>query len=218
MSDDLVQLSNATRRYIVGSNIVFALKEVSCAVKSTDHIAVMGASGSGKTTLLAMMAALDEPDSGTVSWPSVLNKASLRPKHISVSFQSASLLPSLTIKQNVEVPLLVLGERNSSDLADEALDRLGLLNLSERFPDEISGGQAQRVALARAMAVSPKLLLADEPTGQLDQETGQSVLDTLIAWANATHCTLVVATHDQQVARKFKSLWRMNFGALSIGT
>ena len=218
MSDVLVRLNNVTRQYTVGSNVVFALKEASCAVMASNHVAVMGASGSGKSTLLSLMAALDRPDFGTVSWPSVPDPSHLRPKHVSVSFQASSLLPSLTVRQNVEVPLLVLGESNAISRAKEALDRLGLVNLGERFPDEISGGQAQRVGLARAMAASPKLLLADEPTGQLDQKTGQSAIDTLLAWSDETRCTLVVATHDQQVARKFKNLWRMSFGVLDTGT
>ena len=218
MSDVLVQLNDVTRNYVVGSNMVFALKDASCAVHATNHVAVMGASGSGKSTLLSLMAALDKPDFGTVSWPSVPDPSKLRPKHVSVSFQTSSLLPSLTVRQNVEVPLLVLGEANATSRAKEALDRFGLAHLSKRFPDEISGGQAQRVALARAMAANPRLLLADEPTGQLDQETGLSVTDTLITWADETRCTLVVATHDQQVVRKFNTLWRMSFGALNTGT
>ena len=218
MSDVLAQLNDVTRQYTVGSNVVLALKEASCVVNAGDHLVVVGASGSGKSTLLSLIANLDKPDFGMVSWPSAPDPANLRPKHVSVSFQVSSLLPSLTVRQNVEVPLLVLGEANATSRAKEALDRFGLVNLGERFPDEISGGQAQRVALARAMAASPRLLLADEPTGQLDQETGRIVIDTLIDWANQSHCALVVATHDQQVARKFKNLWRMSFGVLSTGT
>lgn len=218
MSDVLVQLNDVTRHYPVGSNVVFALKEASCTIRATNHVVVMGASGSGKSTLLSLMANLDSPDFGTVSWPSGPNPIHLRPKHVSVSFQSSSLLPSLTVRQNVEVPLLVVGESDTTRRAKEALGRFDLVHLSERFPDEISGGQAQRVALARAMAASPRLLLADEPTGQLDQETGQSVIDTLLAWADETRCTLVVATHDQQVVSNFKNLWRMSFGVLNTGT
>ncbi len=217
MSDILVQLDNVTRRHTVGLEIVFALKAVTCSVKAHEHVVVTGASGSGKSTLLAQMAALDIPDSGTVTWPSLPANTLLRPQFVSVSFQSPSLLPSLTVQQNVQVPLLVLDEQDIEQKSMRALDRLGIAHLAERLPDEISGGQAQRVALARAMVTEPALLLADEPTGQLDQETGQSVVATLIAWADEVKCTLVVATHDSQIARKFKNQWRMSFGALKAG-
>lgn len=217
MSDTLVQLNDVTRHYIVGNEVAFALKEVSCAVTAQHHIAVMGASGSGKSTLLALMADLDVPDFGTVIWPGFGEKASLRPKHVSVSFQAPSLLPSLTIQQNVEVPLLVLGQDHVGKSASQTLDRLGIAHLRDRYPEQISGGQAQRAALARAMVAKPALLLADEPTGQLDQETGQVVTKTLIEWATEVGSTLVVATHDPQVAKKFPNQWRMNFGALKTG-
>jgi len=217
MSDDLVTLSAATRRYVVGSNTVNALENVNCSIKRQQHTAIMGASGSGKSTLLAMMAGLDQLDSGAVMWPSLESRTPLRPKYVSVSFQSPSLLPSLTVQQNIEVPLLVMDETEVEKKAMKALERLGLAHLRDRFPDELSGGQAQRVALSRAMATGPALLLADEPTGQLDQDTGQSMIATLIAWADETKSTLVVATHDPQVARKFNSRWRMGFGVLNSG-
>ena len=217
MSNILVQLDDVTRHHVVGSEIVFALKAVSCSVKADEHVVVTGASGSGKSTLLAQMASLDRPDFGIVTWPSLPAKALLRPQYVSVSFQSPSLLPSLTVQQNVQVPLLVLGQQDIEQKSIRALERLSIAHLHERLPDEISGGQAQRVALARAMVTEPALLLADEPTGQLDQETGQHVVDVLIAWADEVKCTLVVATHDGQVARKFKTQWSMSFGVLKGG-
>ncbi len=217
MSDVLIQMDDVTRHYAIGSDIVFALKSVTCSVRAQEHVVVMGASGSGKSTLLAQMAALDQPDFGTVTWPSFPAKTLLRPEYVSVSFQSPSLLPSLTVQQNVQVPLLVLDQQDIGKRSITALERLGIAHLRERLPDEISGGQAQRVALARAMVTDPALLLADEPTGQLDQDTGQSVVGTLIAWADEIKCTLVVATHDSQVARKFKTQWHMSFGMLKAG-
>ncbi|MDE2384855.1 MAG: ATP-binding cassette domain-containing protein [Alphaproteobacteria bacterium] len=217
MSDALVQFNDVTRHYIVGNDVAFALKEVSCSVTERQHVAVMGASGSGKSTLLALMADLDVPDFGTVIWPGIGEKTSLRPKHVSVSFQAPSLLPSLTIQQNVEVPLLVLGEDRVGNSSLRALDRLGIAHLRDRYPEQISGGQAQRAALARAMVAKPTLLLADEPTGQLDQETGQGVIKNLIEWAAEAGSTLVVATHDPQVASKFPNQWRMSFGDLKTG-
>ena len=217
MSDILIALDDVTRQYTVGSNIVFALKSVTCAIKAQEHVAVMGASGSGKSTLLAVMAALDEPDFGNVTWPFNSDKALLRPKGVSVSFQSPSLLPSLTLQQNVEVPLLVLDASDVEKKAALALDRLGIGHLRGRYPDEVSGGQAQRASLARAMVTAPKLLFADEPTGQLDQSTGQNVIKALIDWADENKSTLVVATHDNSVAQKFHKQWRMSFGSLNVG-
>lgn len=217
MADILVRFEDVTRHHIVGNDTVFALKEVTCSVKAHEHVVVMGASGSGKSTLLAHMASLDRPDFGAVTWPSLSAGIALRPKYLSVSFQSPSLLPSLTVQQNVQVPLLVLGQQGIERRSLDVLEQLGVAHLRERLPDEISGGQAQRVALARAMVTEPALLLADEPTGQLDQETGQNVINTLIAWADKTKSTLVVATHDPHVARKFKTQWRMSFGVLSTG-
>ena len=217
MSDRLVIFRDVVRQYFVGSNIVDALKSVNCSIQAHEHLAVMGASGSGKSTLLAMIAGLDQPESGQIEWPTFSGTSQLRPKHVGVSFQSPSLLPSLTVQQNVEVPLLVLDAKDVTKKATIALDRLGIAHLRDRYPDEISGGQAQRVALARAMAPEPQLLLADEPTGQLDQETGQSVIKELIDWANETRSTLVIATHDQQIARKFHTQWRMSFGSLKTG-
>ena len=217
MSDILVQLDDVTRHHVVGSATVFALQSVSCSVRAHEHVVVIGASGSGKSTLLAHMASLDRPDFGIVTWPCLPAKALLRPQYVNVSFQSPSLLPSLTVQQNVQVPLLVLGQQDTEQRSIRALERLGIAHLRERLPDEISGGQAQRVALARAMVTEPAMLLADEPTGQLDQEMGQSVVGTLIAWADQIKCTLVVATHDPQVARKFKTQWHMSFGVLKAG-
>ena len=217
MSDILVQFTNVTRRFTVGSEIVDALKSVNCQVTAQHHVAVMGSSGSGKSTLLAHMAALDQPDSGTVTWHAFPATNQLRPKFVCVSFQSPSLLPSLTVQQNVEVPLLVLGQMDVERKSMAALERLGIAHLRDRLPDEISGGQAQRAALARAMVTEPALLLADEPTGQLDQESGKAVIDALLSWANAVKCTLVVATHDPLVAEKFNTKWRMSFGDLKTG-
>ena len=143
MSDRLVIFNDVVRQYFVGSNIVDALKSVNCSVVAHQHVAVTGASGSGKSTLLAMIAGLDQPDSGEIEWPAFSDAYQLRPKYIGVSFQSPSLLPSLTVQQNVEVPLLVLGASDVAIMAGIALDRLGIENLRDRYPDEISQSQVR---------------------------------------------------------------------------
>lgn len=211
----LMRMRQVSRRFHLRDGEVAALIDVDCAIAAGDRIAVVGPSGSGKSTLLAMIARLDEPTSGSIDWPAFGASADLRPAHIGVAFQTPSLLPALSIVENVELPLLILGRAGEARAAAmTALSRLELAALAERLPEEISGGQAQRVALARAMVSRPGLLLADEPTGQLDQATGQAVIRGLIEQAEATGTALVVATHDPAIARQMNILWHMDHGRL----
>ena len=142
---------------------------------------------------------------------------SLRPRHIGMAFQSPSLLPSLTVEDNVELPLLMLGETaNSSKRAREALQLLSLEHLANRLPAELSGGQMQRVAFARALVTNPALVLADEPTGQLDQATGALVMNQVLDALTNTKTTLLIATHDLALAASFPIQWQMSFGRLTL--
>jgi putative ABC transport system ATP-binding protein/lipoprotein-releasing system ATP-binding protein len=162
------------------------------------------------------MAQLDEPTEGQISWPGLGEPMKLRPRHIGLAFQSPSLIPPLSIIENVELPLLILGNiQNMRERAMAALDIVGLGNLAERLPEELSGGQAQRIGIARALVANPELILADEPTGQLDQVTGQDLVAALLAHAEKTGAALVIATHDQAVARRMKSIWHANHGRLN---
>ena len=213
----ILRLSGVTRRFAVREGEAAALDDITCEIARGDQVAVVGPSGSGKSTLLSIIARLDNPSSGEVSWPDLGAPESLRPGRIGLAFQMPSLIPSLTVVQNVELPLVILGEAsNRRERALAALDRLSIAELSERLPGEISGGQAQRVALARAMVTEPDLLLADEPTGQLDQGTGQMLIDRLIENAEATGAALVVATHDPAIARRMKMIWRLEHGRLTV--
>ena len=138
------------------------------------------------------------------------------PGKVSVAFQAASLVPFLSVAENIALPNFVLGNATRADgPAIAQLERFGLADLADKLPDELSGGQAQRVALARAMASEPRLLLADEPTGQLDHATGREAIATLMAWAEASNCALVIATHDAEVAGAFDDVWHMEHGRLS---
>jgi putative ABC transport system ATP-binding protein len=140
----------------------------------------------------------------------------LRPRHIGLAFQTASLIPSLTAIENVEVPLLILDKKDDvRGRAMAVLESLNLGTLADRLPEELSGGQAQRVATARALVTAPRLLLADEPTGQLDQATGQDLIKNLIFASERNGAALVIATHDENVARQMKTIWRMNYGSLA---
>ena len=218
MGKTLVTFKNVSRRFSLGSDKITAIIDASCEVKAGDCIAVIGPSGSGKSTLLALMAQLDEPTEGQVSWADFGTAQKLRPRHIGLAFQSPSLIPPLSVIENVETPLLILGDiENMRERAMAALDIVGLGTLADRLPEELSGGQAQRVGVARALVTGPELILADEPTGQLDQVTGQNLVAALLAHAEKTGAALVIATHDQAVARQTKSIWHTSHGELSTG-
>jgi ABC-type lipoprotein export system ATPase subunit len=179
-----------------------ALAPTDCEVRAGDRIALVGPSGSGKSTLLHLLAGLDEPTVGRVEL------AGERP---GVVFQGPSLLEPLTVLENVALPLVLAGAPDASARALAALERLGLAELAGKLPEEISGGQSQRVAVARALAGDPDLILADEPTGQLDQASGALVIDALLA----TGATLVVSTHDPAVAARLDTRWEIHSGTLS---
>jgi len=212
----LVDAHQIGRVYQRGDTRAVALVSATCIVRPGDRIAVVGPSGSGKSTLLHLVGGLDEPSSGTISWPALGPRGSLRPAHVAYVFQAPSLLSALSVVENTELPLLLrdVDVPIARGAALEALARLELHALAERLPEELSGGQAQRVALARALATRPRLLLADEPTGQLDHATAGLVLDTLLASFSHTPMALVVATHDPVVAGRMDTVWRMQHGAL----
>lgn len=216
MAKSLVVLEHVSRHFFPGGEKISALLDASCTVRTGDRIAIMGPSGSGKSTLLALMAKLDEPSEGCVSWPSVDGSNHLRPRHIGVAFQSSSLIPSLSVIENIEVPLLILGETNDMrKRAMAVLDIVGLGGLADRLAEDISGGQAQRVGLARALVSHPKIILADEPTGQLDQDTASDLVRALLTHAEKTGAALVIATHDPSVARHMTCIWRVDYGLLT---
>lgn len=215
----LFEAAHASRAFANGTE-VRALVDASCRVRAAERIAIVGPSGSGKSTLLNLMAGLDKPSSGRIGWPALGHAEALRPRQIAIVFQTVSLIPALTSLENVELPLLLAGEEGVAETrAREALEIFGLEELADHLPEELSGGQAQRVALARAIAGSPRLILADEPTGQLDGATSAAVLDRIIAWAERSATAIVVATHDEAVARRMQRVWRMDHGHLdAMGT
>jgi putative ABC transport system ATP-binding protein len=214
----LVLCVDAARTYGRGPNAVVAVHGATCAVGAGDRIALMGPSGSGKTTLLHLMAGLDEPTVGTVSWPALGPRNALTPGPLAIVFQAPSLLPPLDVLENVALPLLLQGRDRgeATAAARQALDRLGLAGLAAKLPEELSGGQAQRVAVARVLAGRPRLILADEPTGQLDHQTGTQVVDELIASARELGAALVINTHDPAIAERFPQRWEMADGRLLV--
>ncbi len=215
--DELVRCDGAARTYGAGDTATVALQPTDCSVRPGDRVALVGPSGSGKSTLLHLMAGLDTPSVGSVSWPAIGTPQSLRPGPVAVVFQGPSLLPPLTVEENVALPL-ILGatpDRAAHVAARTALELLDLLELRDKLPEEISGGQAQRVAVARALAGEPRLILADEPTGQLDRASGAAVVDVLLAAAGHAGAALVVSTHDSTVAERLPQRWDMDSGRLT---
>ncbi len=217
MTLPLVTALDAARCHRQGDQMVHALRAASCRIMPDDRIVLMGPSGSGKSTLLHLLGGLDRPTSGQVEWPALGPREGLRPKRIGMILQAASLVPTLTVRENVAIPLLLLGETSTvHEAAMAALADLGLEGLADKLPEEISGGQAQRVAAARALVVSPDLVLADEPTGQLDHATAEHLLDVLLDTLAGRPCALVIATHDERLAERATGVWRLEHGRLDV--
>ena len=204
-----VRVTNVTRAYTVNNEQVFALRGISLTVEEGAFIALMGRSGSGKTTLLNMIGGLDQPSSGEVAlYGQVLNGMNqeqltlLRREKIGFIFQSFALLPILSAWENVEMPLRIAGVRSRRERrqrAESALALVGLERWATHRPAEMSGGQQQRVAIARALVSRPRLLLADEPTGELDSTTGRNLLTLLRTIVRTEGVTLIMATHDRTI-------------------
>ncbi|CAN5582401.1 ATP-binding cassette domain-containing protein [soil metagenome] len=215
-SGPLVVCEGAARTYGAGPTATVALQPTDCVVQAGDRVALVGPSGSGKSTLLHLMAGLDQPTVGRVTWPAIGGLEALTPGPVAVIFQGPSLLPPSTVAENVALPLVLGGmpDDKAEAAARLALDLLELVDLVDKLPEEISGGQAQRVAVARALAGEPSLILADEPTGQLDRANAAVVVDVLLAAAEHADAALVVSTHDPTVAERLPGSWHMQSGRL----
>ena len=203
----VVTATDVTRRYGEGETAVDALRGVSLAVKSGELVAVMGPSGSGKSTLMHILAALDKPTSGTVTIGGQdiagltdREVTLLRRKHIGFVFQFFNLLPMLTAEENVVLPLSIAGEKPEKAFLEDLLKRLGLWERRRHRPAELSGGQQQRVAIARALVSQPTVVLADEPTGNLDSATSHEILELLRSATEDYGQTTVMVTHDAAAA------------------
>jgi ABC-type lipoprotein export system ATPase subunit len=219
MPDPLVRCDGAGRAYGHGPATTVALEPATCEVFAADRIALVGRSGSGKSTLMHLMAGLDEPTRGTVSWPAIGDlRAPGARKAVAVVFQGPSLLDPLTVLENVALPLILAGGTDAASraFARDALELVQLADLADKLPEEISGGQAQRVAIARALAGEPQLILADEPTGQLDRDNTELVVELLLAAAQHAGAGLLVTTHDPVVAAHLPTRWEMHSGRLTL--
>ena len=205
-----------------GDSDLVILRDIDLAVTAGEAVAVVGASGSGKSTLLAILAGLDTPSAGSVQLDGTDlfslgedERAELRGRAVGFVFQSFQLLPSLTALENVMLPLELRKDAGAGKRAKEILGRVGLAERLHHYPKHLSGGEQQRVALARAFAVQPKLLFADEPTGSLDAEAGEGVIGLLFELNRSFGTTLVMVTHDEQLARRCGRAIRLVAGRIA---
>jgi len=223
-----IQLTGVEKSYESGGRPLTVLRGVDLLVEPREVAAIVGPSGSGKTTLLGIMAGLDQPTRGSVRIGETElthltedDRAGFRARHVGFVFQTFHLLPALTALENVQVPLeLSPGARTLSgrDIRDRALallDRVGLADRTHHYPAQLSGGEQQRVALARAFITRPQVLFADEPTGNLDRETGARIVSLLEELNREVETTLVLVTHDLELAARGNRLFRIDSGSLS---
>ncbi len=220
MIDALVEAKAVGKSYeVTAGQVSTVLSGVTCRIEPGARIALIGPSGSGKSTLLHILGGLILPTEGQVSWPALGLAEDLMPEKVQAVFQAPSLFPALNVRDNIALPLLLAGRTGTPGFAaDDLLARLDLSELALKLPEELSGGQAQRVAMLRALSVAPRLILADEPTGQLDSKTAQAFLTGVIDLADEIGATLLIATHDPAVAARMNRQWSIDHGRLLIDT
>ena len=214
----LVECVNVAHTYGSGRTAVVAVHDVNALITSCTRVALTGPSGSGKSTLLHMMASLVPATTGTLNWPRWGKDPLCTSGRIGIVFQGPSLLPALTVIENIAFPLLLadVSDRAAQKRAVEALKVLGLMDLADQLPHTHSGGQAQRVAIARVLASGPELILADEPTGQLDHRAAALVVDVLLRASEELGAALVISTHDPVIAGRLPEQWTMSDGRMLV--
>ncbi len=214
-----LRVEQLTKSYQSGGQSLTVLHEISFELQQGDTFAIVGPSGSGKTTLLGLCAGLDRATSGDV-WLNDISlnslnedqRAAVRNQYVGFIFQNFQLLPTLTAVENVMVPLELRGQRHAGKTAAQLLERVGLGNRGHHYPTQLSGGEQQRVSLARAFANQPKILFADEPTGNLDTDTAATVVELLFDLNREAGTTLVLVTHDLELANKTQRIVRLRGG------
>lgn len=217
----ILNVRNLEKTFSSGSKKITVLHDINFDIEAGETFSIVGPSGSGKTTLLGLCAGLDQADSGSINiCGTQLNsltedeRAILRNKNIGFVFQDFQLLPTLTALENVAVPLELQGAKNASKVGMELLEKVGLGDRFHHYPSQLSGGEQQRVAVARAFSNTPSVLFADEPTGNLDAETGEKVIDLLFNLNKESGTTLVIVTHDLELAQKTQRILRLKGGRI----
>jgi putative ABC transport system ATP-binding protein len=219
--EDLLRVTHVKKTYATPQGPLAVLKGVDLSLEAGSSVALMGESGSGKSTLLHLVAGLDEVDSGDIWLGDTLvsalgdgERAALRRVKLGVVFQQFNLIPSLTVSDNIAFQAR-LAARFDERWQSELIERLGLTDLTHRYPEQLSGGQQQRVAIARALAVRPRLLLADEPTGNLDEASGDEVLKLALELVATTGCAFLMVTHSARLAAKLERRVRLASGVIA---
>lgn len=220
-NDFMIQVENLSHAVDLGTDKLSILQHVNLDIRKGEAAAIVGRSGSGKTTLLGLLAGLDLPSSGTVSLDGHIisalsedERASLRSQSVGFVFQSFQLLPTLSAIENVMLPIELAGLPDAKSKAETLLKRVGLGERMQHTPRQLSGGEQQRVAIARAFAVDPQVLFADEPTGNLDTRTGEAITELLMTLNREQGTTLVMVTHDQQLAERCQRHFVIEAGVL----
>jgi putative ABC transport system ATP-binding protein len=221
MTDSILKVENLSKTFVSGSKKLTVLKNISFTVESGDTLSIVGPSGSGKTTLLGLCAGLDDATEGAVYLNGVLlnslsqdERSQLRSRYVGFVFQNFQLIPTLTALENVMIPAELNGAANAQQLAREWLEKVGLGDRADHYPVQLSGGEQQRVALARAFVNQPKILFADEPTGNLDDETGSTITDLLFELNHNAGTTLILVTHNMELAKRTRRIIRLKSGVL----
>jgi putative ABC transport system ATP-binding protein len=219
IAEPVLKAEKITKQVSSPEGTLTILAEVDLGIAAGETVAIIGASGAGKSTLLALLAGLDEPSSGRV-W---LNgseltsldedgRAAVRARHVGFVFQSFHLVPSLTAIENVMLPLELAGQPKAREAAADVLAKVNLMPRRDHYPRQLSGGEQQRVAIARAFVTRPAVLFADEPTGNLDSQTGERIIELLFTLNRETNATLILVTHDQAIAQRCARTIRMEAG------
>lgn len=218
----ILSVTGLSKNYAQGDRQIHALQDFNLRMERGETLAVVGPSGSGKTTLLSLLAGLDEPSSGRIQLQgrdlTDMDERSLsefRGKNMGIVFQQFHLIPYLTAAENVSLPLEIAGEKQAEEKALAALKSVGLEARALHRPDQLSGGECQRVAIARALVTEPQILLADEPSGNLDAATGEKVMDLLFDLVHARKMTLVLVTHNMEHAKRCRKIVELKGGRLS---
>ena len=224
-SPPILAARSITHEYLSGGRTLTVLKDITFELEAGGFLAIVGPSGSGKTTLLGLLAGLDRPTTGHVVLDGVTladldedARARLRRSKVGFVFQSFQLLATLTARENVQVPLELAGVDDAGTIADELLARVGLAERGHHYPAQLSGGEQQRVAVARAFSTRPRILFADEPTGNLDGANGATVVDLMMALNAEYGTTLVLVTHDLELAARARRVIRLADGAMVSDT
>lgn len=217
----MIELIGLSKHYAMDHSDITVLQDLDLTIDAQERVAIVGPSGSGKTTLLLILTGLETPSQGaiTIAQQPLQNmssddRADLRRRHIGIVFQSFHLIPSLTARENVALPLEIAGQSHSRARAMAMLEKVGLTSRGDHYPAQLSGGEQQRVAIARALVHEPELIVADEPTGNLDEKTGELIMQLLFDLNSDSRSTLLLVTHDTDLAARCDRTLRLHDGKL----